>query len=85
MAHLLDTVGCAIDAQDAIKRVRSRLRGQLKAALNEICDATARGCSCGTGLSDEDIASIVSRLDEDLDEMLADTMSDLDERAGGEG
>lgn len=45
MAHLLDTVGCAIDAQDAIKRVRSRLRGQLKAALNEICDATARGCS----------------------------------------
>lgn len=84
-AHIADTAGCAVEAQDVIRRARAAIRIQLKRSLNEICEATERGCACGTGLSDEDIASIVSRLDEDLDEMLADTMSDLDARAGGEG
>jgi len=84
-AHIADTVGCAEEAQDVIRRARASIRIELQRLLGNIAGATERGCSGGVGLSDEDIASIISRLDEDLDEVLADAMSDLDERAGGEG
>jgi hypothetical protein len=84
-AHIADTVGCAQEAQDVIRRTRASIRIQLKRLLNDICEATERGCSCGTGMSDEDVASILARLDDDLDEVLADTMTDLEERAQGEG
>ena len=84
-SHIADTAGCAQEAQDVIRRARARIRLQLKAALNEISEATSRGCACGTGLFYEDIANIIARLDDDLDDALADTMTDLEERAGGEG
>jgi hypothetical protein len=84
-SHIADTVGCAEEAQDVIRRARASIRIELKRQLGHIVEATERGCACGTGLFDDDITSIISRLDEDLDEVLADTMSDLDERAGGEG
>ena len=84
-AHIADSVGCAQEAQDVIRRARARIRLQLKAALNEISEATSRGCACGVGLFDEDVASIIARLDDDLDDALADAMTDLEERAGGEG
>ena len=83
-AHIADTAGCAQEAQDVIRRVRARIRMQLRQDLNVICKATERGCACGIGLSDEDFASAIARLDEDLDEVLADAMADLEERAQGE-
>ena len=83
-AHIADTVGCAEEAQDVIRRARASIRIELKKHLGNIAEATDRGCACHIGLFDEDIKKIISRLDEDLDEVLADVMSDLDERAGGE-
>lgn len=84
-AHIADTAGCAQEAQDVIRRARAAIRIQLKRSLNEICEATERGCACGVGLFDEDVANIIARLDDDLDDALADTMTDLEERAQGEG
>jgi hypothetical protein len=84
-AHIADTVGCAQEAQDVIRRTRASIRIQLKRLLNDICEATERGCSSGTGLSDKDARNILACLDEDLDNVLADAMSDLEERAQGEG
>jgi hypothetical protein len=84
-AHIADTVGCAEEAQYVILRVRARIRSQVEAALNDIAEACLRGCSSGTGLSDKDARNILACLDEDLDNVLADAMSDLEERAQGEG
>ena len=84
MAHITDTVGCAIEAQETIAQVRRDLSMSMRLALTKIAAATCRGCGVGSEMQLDDIERLLVVFDEDLTDTLGRSMRDLRDRAGGE-